>query len=248
MRKERCQSSPIRESLTSESAICQEPGLFLRTDGVYYTSFPGLFLPLAGLGWLTGWSWSPVSARCVLIVLHLVVAWITAGVVREIGKCLGCDDASGKAAAVLAFMLSFTTFELARSYTFSFWGQHWIQIPLLLIPWMFLRRSRGVFFHLLVFLMPLIEWTGYIANMGLFLVLMLEWHLECRKPVGHLMCVRHFPRAAVGVLLLTTAAGLIQVVWFGDLVGYDAYFAALLDRGSSVARMLSRYSNSRPPR
>ena len=206
-------------------------GRFSPDGRFYYTSFPpGSFLLTAGIGKLAGLRWTPFSARCLAIILHLAVALLTAGLVREIARSLGSAGTSANDSARVAFMLTFTTFELARSYTFSLWGQHWIQLPLLLVPWLFLRNSRGWLFHLLVLVMPLIEWTGYVANAGLFFVLLADWRIRRGWQDAPPAPSRRFPADALAVFLLTLAAGCVQAVWFGGLLGFEAYFSALADR------------------
>ncbi len=206
-------------------------GCFSPGGRFYYTSFPpGPFLIVAGLGKLAAWQWTPFSARCLLIGLHLAMALLTAGLVREIGRSLGCEAGLSRDSALVAFMLSLTTFELARSYTFSLWGQHWIQILLLLVPWLFLRNSRKLLFHLLVFVMPLIEWTGYIANAGLFFILLAQWRMQRRSQAGNKDLANRFPTGPLAVFLLTLTAGCIQVAWFGWLLGFEAYLSALAHR------------------
>jgi len=206
-------------------------GRFAKDGRYYYTSFPpGAFIIVAGIARIFGIEWTPFSLRTFAIFLHLTVALTTAGIVREIGKKTSIGDCLSRDYAILAFMLSFTTFELARSYSFSIWGQHLIQLPLLILPWLVLRKSTGLSLYALVLVIPLIEWTGYIANVSLALVLFWNyWHQRGKKQRnGQLITV---PWNAFAVLALTAVVGIIQISWFSSLLGFHEYISALAYRG-----------------
>ena len=142
-------------------------------------------------------------------------------------RSAGYNSYIGSAAAISACAISIFSREALLSHGLTYWAQSLYQIILgatLLSLHKFLssaHRTNLSFYSLatLAFVGALTEWSGYILNTGLVLLLWLgrQDSKDCRK-------------LAVGIFVATALAGIFTVIHFSAAVGFDPALEAILGR------------------
>lgn len=184
------------------------------------------------------------------VILGGISSLILLALCYSLVRSTGCSAYIASIASIAACSISVFSREALLSHGLTYWAQSLYQAILgatLLSIYKFLSSSSArttklsfYFVIILAFIGALTEWSGYVLNAGLVLLLWIGRYdrKDCRK-------------LAVGILIATALAGIFTVIHFSLAVGFypsiEAIFARFLARNSSkgsIAGLVQGYGLS----
>jgi hypothetical protein len=207
-----------------------------------YTSFPplGFVLPMLAL--------SPFSASGSLFALSLfnslvglAAAFGMAGLARSAALSVRAPSPESRRFGWTVFGFAGVCYLFMRESLVAHGSVYWAQSPgqlcLIFGAWAAFRLLQGDRSHpaavgllALGFVWPLLEWSGYVFNVGLVLAFAARRVLSENEGVSARRLFAAFAGMPLAIVLLTCAAGAVTLVHYFAAIGISEMLSALKDR------------------
>lgn len=209
--------------------IYNGPSLVFDEEGnSYYTSFSsiGFMIPYLFIKFFR----IPYNEQSLYIFNSIIYILSMFGSIK-LFRSIFRDKIEGSTITILVALLYLFQIEVMHSQGISFWVHSIFQLLLIYQIYFFVnieKRNSRILFWIMCLVMPYIEWTGYISNIGFAIACLLGRKIKISRD-EIIINIKAVLRVLL-IISLTICSLLIFVVHFSSVIGREEFLEQLISR------------------